>query len=209
MAISGQAMILFVVFHLFGKSTIYFSWLNAYAKQLHDLPLLVWISRVTILALFSFHVIGGIQLYFENRAAKPQGYAVRKNIRSTLASRNMIWSGLFIGVFLVYHLLHFTIQVINPGSSAKMNTDAMGRPDVYSMVVLNLQEPAVAGIYILAMLALFLHLSHSIQSSFQTLGLNNDRTLHVIEKAGMVAAIVLFLGYVSIPFFILIGIVKG
>lgn len=209
MAISGQAMILFVVFHLLGNSTIYFSRLNAYAKQLHDLPVLVWISRITMLILFSFHIIAGIQLYLENRAAKPQGYAVRKHIRSTFASRNMIWTGLFIGAFLVYHLLHFTIQVINPGSSAKMNADALERPDVYSMVVLNLQEPAVAGIYVLAMLALFLHMSHSIQSSFQTLGLNNERTLSVLEKTGLFAALVLSLGYVCIPVFILIGIVKG
>lgn len=209
MAISGQAMILFVVFHLLGNSTIYFSWLNAYAKQLHDLPPLVWISRLALLTLFSFHVIGGIQLYLENRAAKPQGYTVRKNIRSSFGSRNMLWTGLVIGAFLVYHLLHFTIQAVNPASSAKLNPDALGRPDVYSMVVLNLKEPAVAGIYILAMLALFFHLSHSIQSSFQTLGLNNERTLSVIEKAGLFAAIILFIGYVSIPVFILIGIVNG
>lgn len=198
MAVTGQVMILFIIAHALGNFTIYLGWLNAYAEHLHDLPPLVWIYRVTMLTLFSLHVIIGVQLYFENRAAKPQTYAVKKSLRATFASKNMIWTGLVIGLFLIYHLLHFTIQVWNPEISAKMNFDAIGRPDVYRMVVLSFQKFFISFIYILAMIALVLHLTHSIQSSFQTLGLNNDRIQPVITKAGAIAAYILFIGYISI-----------
>lgn len=209
MAVTGQVMVLFIIAHALGNSTIYFNWLNAYAEHLHDLPPLVWLYRIIMLTLFSVHVIIGIQLYLENRAAKPEAYAVQKRLSTTFAGKTMIWTGLLIASFLVYHLLHFTIQVINPELSAGANSDALGRPDVYRMVVMNFRNFFISSLYIVAMIALVLHLTHGIQSSFQTLGLNNDSTQPVITKAGSVAAYILFIGYISIPIVILIGLLKG
>lgn len=209
MAVTGQVMVLFIIAHALGNSTIYFNWLNAYAEHLHDLPPLVWLYRIIMLTLFSLHVIIGIQLYFENRAAKPKAYAVQKRLSTTFAGKTMIWTGLLIASFLVYHLLHFTIQVINPEISAGVHSDALGRPDVYRMVVMNFRNFFVSSVYIFAMIALVLHLTHGIQSSFQTLGLNNDSTQPVITKAGSFVAYILFIGYISIPIVILIGLLKG
>jgi succinate dehydrogenase / fumarate reductase cytochrome b subunit len=121
----------------------------------------------------------------------------------------MIWTGLITGAFLIYHLLHFTIQVIDPAASAGINADAMGRPDVAGMVITGFQNFFIALIYVAAMVALLMHLIHGIQSSFQTLGMNNDRTLPAIIKTGSFAAIILFLGYVSIPVIIFLGLMKG
>lgn len=209
MAITGLMMLLFVIIHAIGNSTIYFNWLNAYAEHLHALPPLVWIFRLILLGMFLLHGIYGIQITLENREAKPRAYAVRKDLSTTFASKNMIWTGLLIAAFLIYHLLHFTFQVTNPEISAGRNPDELGRPDVFRMVVLSFQNSFISSMYILAMIALALHLSHGVQSFFQTLGLNNERIMPVIIKAGTIAAIILLLVYMAIPIVIIAGIVKG
>jgi len=211
MAISGLMMVLFVVAHLLGNTSILAgpNGINAYAMKLHELFPLVWTYRLVMVVLFSLHVFYGIQLTLENDRARPQGYAVKKSLSATFAGKNMIWTGSIIGLFLIYHLLHFTLQVTNPGISAGRNLDAAGRPDVFHMVVLSFQRSLVSFIYIGAMIALGLHLIHGIQSFFQTLGLNNDRTLPVIIKSGTFAAVIILLGYIAIPLVIMIGILKG
>lgn len=209
MAVTGQLMIVFIIIHALGNSTIFFGGLNSYADKLHSLPLMVWMTRIVLFMALSIHVFFSITLTLENRKAKPDAYAVNRNLKATFASKNMIWTGLIIGAFLMYHLFHFTFQIINPTHSAGMNADALGRPDVAAMVISGLQVFSSSCIYMTAMVALALHLLHGIQSSFQTLGLNNDRTMPAIAKAGSVTAIVLFLGYISIPVIILLGIMKG
>ncbi len=118
MAVTGQMMILFVIVHLLGNTTIYFSNLNAYAAALHALPVLLWMIRLFMVAMLCLHIYFGIVVTLENKKAKPQSYAVTNHLSTTFAGRNMIWTGSLIGAFLVYHLLHFTFQVIDPAVSA-------------------------------------------------------------------------------------------
>src|SRR5512139_3850195 len=89
MAATGQLMIIFVLFHVAGNSTIYFQKLNAYAAGLHALPFLVWAVRLVMLAAVSFHVYFAVQLTLENNAARPEPYQKKKEIESTFAGRNM------------------------------------------------------------------------------------------------------------------------
>jgi succinate dehydrogenase / fumarate reductase cytochrome b subunit len=208
MAVTGQILILFIIAHVIGNSTIYFSGLNAYAEHLHALAALVWANRFVMLVVISVHIFFGISLTLENHSAKYEKYAVTKSLRATFASRNMIWTGLVIGGFLVYHLLHFTLQVTNPATAASANLDAAGRPDVYGMVLAGFQNTWISIIYVASMVALLLHLSHGIQSSFQSLGLNNDNTLPVYEKIGNTMAYVLFIAYIAIPVIIVIGLMS-
>jgi len=208
MAVTGQMMILFVIIHLLGNTTIYFNNLNAYAAALHALPVLLWMIRLFMVAMLGLHIYFGIVVTLENKKAKPQSYAVTNNLSTTFAGRNMIWTGTLIGAFLVYHLLHFTIQVIDPAVSAINNPDALGRPDVLMMVVRSFQDMGIASLYVTSVAGLLLHLSHGIQSSFQTWGLNNDRTLPVFVKAGTITAVILFLGYAAIPVVIVAGLLK-
>lgn len=208
-AVSGQLMILFIIVHMLGNSTVFFNGLNSYAEKLHSLPLLVWKTRILMSIILAVHVFFSIQVTLENWRSKPGAYAVTKHLRSTFASRNMIWTGAVIGTFLVFHLLHFTFQIINPSFAASANMDAMGRPDVTLMVISGFQHFIASFIYIAAMIALALHLFHGIQSSFQTLGMNSERAMPFVTKAGSVAAIILFLGYISIPVIILLGLLKG
>ena len=120
----------------------------------------------------------------------------------------MIWTGLVIGAFLVFHLMHFTLQIIDPSFAAVRNPDALNRPDVLMMMVRSFQNPGLVFIYLAGVTSLLLHLMHGIQSSFQTWGMNNDRTLPMFIKAGLAAAAILFLGYAAIPISIAMGIVK-
>jgi len=208
MTISGQLMVLFVIIHVLGNSTIYVNWLNAYAVGLHAFPPFLWAIRLVMIAAVLLHIYVGIVVTLENRASKPQAYAVTNHLSTTFAGRNMIWSGALIFSFLIYHLLQFTFQVTEPAIAAVRNLDAAGRPDVFSMVVQSFQQTGIVLVYLVSMTALLLHLTHGIQSSFQTWGLNNDRSLPVIIKAGTITAVALFLGYVAIPLVIALEILK-
>jgi succinate dehydrogenase / fumarate reductase cytochrome b subunit len=210
MAITGFSMVIFVVTHLLGNTTIYSGpdGINAYAEALHRFPHIFWVFRLILAAMFLLHIFYGTKLTIENRTAKQQGYARRSERAATFAGKYMIWTGLLIGVFVVFHLLHFKFEVINPEIGASRHLDPLGRPDVYHMVVLGLSGAFVACGYIAAVAALGLHLSHSIQSAFQTAGLTSERTLPVMVRAGVIAAVAVFLGFASFPVLVLAGVLR-
>jgi succinate dehydrogenase cytochrome b subunit len=110
--------------------------------------------------------------------------------------------------FILYHLAHFTLQIISPETAALSHPDSLGNPNVLGMVVAAFQNMLVTLIYAGAMLVLFLHLSHGIQSFFQTLGWSNDRVQPFLTKAGTLAALALFLGYAAVPLTILLRILN-
>jgi succinate dehydrogenase / fumarate reductase cytochrome b subunit len=206
MAVTGQLLFLFIVLHVLGNSTIYFGKLNAYAAGLHALPALLWATRLGLLVLFPLHIYLAVVLTLENSAARPVDYLVRKHLASTFAGRNMVWTGAVIGTFLVYHLLHFTFQVIYPASAAFAHRDAEGRPDVFLMVARSFQHAGIVAVYFVGVAAVGLHLSHGIQSSFQTWGLNGERSFSYVRRGGSLVAIVLFLAYAAIPVVIFTGL---
>jgi len=211
MAITGQAMVLFAVIHLLGNSSI-FGWLpggiNAYAHHLHSLPAPVIIGfRLGLLVFAAVHIWFGITLTIENRGGRPKQYAVKSTQKASFASENMIWTGVLLLAFILYHLAHFTFQVISPETAALKN-QINGIPNVMGMVVAAFQNFFVSFIYAGAMVILFLHLSHGIQSFFQTMGWSNDRVQPFITKAGTLAALAMFAGYAIIPIFILVRILN-
>jgi len=215
MAITGQAMVLFAVIHLLGNSSI-FGWLpggiNAYAHHLHSLPAPIIIGfRLGLLLFVCVHIWFGIQLTIENRGGRPKQYAVKSTQKATFASENMIWTGVLLMAFILYHLAHFTFQIINPDTAALNHLVPLhgdNVPNVLGMVVSAFQNMLVTLIYAGAMLILFLHLSHGIQSFFQTMGWSNDRVQPFLTKAGTLAALALFLGYAAVPLTILLRILN-
>jgi succinate dehydrogenase / fumarate reductase cytochrome b subunit len=204
MAITGLLMVVFVIGHLLGNMTIFKgpNGINAYAEGLHKLAPVVWGNRIVMGLAVLLHIILAIQVTLENSAAKPDKYAVSRSLRATFFSKNMIWTGLVIGVFVGYHLLQFTIHA-TPG--VYMTEIATGRFDVYTMVVDGLGKGMIGLAYIIAVAALGAHLIHGIQSMFQTLGLSNNTMLPRWGIVGKVLSAVFFLGFVSIPFAILAG----
>ncbi|MBJ6727656.1 succinate dehydrogenase cytochrome b subunit [Geomesophilobacter sediminis] len=205
MSITGQLMIIFVIVHLIGNSSILFGrgGINAYAEHLHALPPLVWIARIVMLSAIGVHILYGVIVTLQNRAANPTGYAVKRQLKASFASENMIWTGLLLAAFIVYHLLHFTARLL-PG--VVQSVDQLNRFDVYRMVVTAFSNGLVALVYALAMVVLFLHLSHGIPSFLQTMGWNNDKTIPTFGTAGKVISAVLMVGYVLIPVVILTGL---
>lgn len=210
MAISGQILVFFVLFHIIGNSTIFFHQLNAYVMGLHHLAFLVWGGRLILIAAFAIHIYYGTMLKLENYAAKPHAYVVSRFRQATFSGRYQIWTGVAVLAFLIYHLLQFTfLLLIDPSIAPVIHPDAMGRPDVFTMVVRSFQELGISLAYIIALGALMLHMLHGIQSSFQTWGLTTETTLPVIQKSGIVASVMLFLWYCAIPSVIVLGILKG
>jgi succinate dehydrogenase / fumarate reductase, cytochrome b subunit len=211
MAVTGLLLIAFVTVHLIGNLSVFAGpdSINAYAKALHDLGPLVWLFRLGMVALFAIHITFGIQLYFENKAATPDPYAIEKTLVTSFSAKTMIFTGLIILAFLLYHLLHFTVQVTNPSISAvNLPLDAASRLDVYRMMVLSFQKVFISLIYIVAMIALLLHLSHGISSWVQTFGLSTGPSQDKVISIGKILAIVYGLAYIAIPLLILARIVK-
>jgi succinate dehydrogenase / fumarate reductase cytochrome b subunit len=204
MAVSGLLMVLFVVGHLLGNLTIFAGpdGINSYAQHLHELAPVVWITRVVMSLAVLLHVYLGIQVTLENSAAKPDKYAVSNSLRATFSSKTMIWTGALLGLFVIWHLLQFTFRVT---PDVVTGIDAADRFDVFTMVVNSLDRAAIGALYVAAIVSLFLHLSHGIQSAFQTLGLSNAFLLPRYGTAGKVASGLFLVGFGSIPVLILVG----
>ena len=207
MAITGLLLFLFVIVHMAGNLQVYLGQdaMNAYADLLKSRPGLLWTARVGLFIIAVLHIISALQLAAENRAARPQPYAEGKPIAS-LASRTILFSGLMIFAFIVYHLMHFTFGVTNPGFMDLR--DALGRHDVYTMVIQGFRDPYVSVFYIVSMGLLCLHLSQGVSSLFQSLGIRRKSTAGAFNRFARASAIVIFIGNCSIPIAVLAGMVK-
>ena len=207
-AITGVLLILFVIGHLLGNLTIYPgpNWINAYAEHLQSLGPFLWVIRLVLLTIVGLHITCTIQLWMENRAATPQKYAVTNTLQTTIYARSMRLTGLVVIAFIIFHLAQFTWQGFNPVTRTWI--DAQGRHDVYRMVIAGFSNPFVSAFYLLAVGLLAMHLSHGISSLFQTLGLTTAKLRPLFERAGRIIALVIFLGYASIPLSVLLGILR-
>ena len=208
MALSGLVLVGFIISHLLGNLLVFRGpdVLNAYALKLRHLGPLLWAARGFLLLAVLVHIKTSMELAIENRRARPQAYRMQRHAETTPAARLMVVSGLLVLAYLIYHLLHFTFRVTNPDFSH--GVDALGRHDVYSMVVRSFQHAPIALAYVAGMAFVCLHLSHGVASAFQTLGLTNERTLPVLSWSSRLFALAVFLGYSAIPVAILIGAVR-
>jgi succinate dehydrogenase / fumarate reductase cytochrome b subunit len=213
MAITGCALFLFVIGHLLGNLQVFLpdhgEALNAYGHFLQSKPGLVWTARLGLLAMLVLHVASAAKLSAENKRARPIGYEGNPApLAASYASRTMMMSGLIVAAFVVYHLLHFTVQTkaINlTGQDFVGLVDAKGRHDVFRMMVAGFQQPLVSGFYVVAMALLCLHLSHGTSAMFQSVGLKERCCGPSIDRAARVVAWLIFAGYASIPAAVLLG----
>jgi len=208
MAVTGIVLVAFVCVHLLGNSSVFFgaNAINAYAQKLHSLGPFVWVFRLVMLAAFAIHIIFGIQLTLENRAATPEKNVQIKRLKTGFGAETMIVSGLVLLAFVIYHLLHFTVRVTNPDIYVPLGDQGM--VDVYVMVVQGFKSALPVILYLVGMSFLFLHVSHGFQSLFQTLGLSNDKSLPVMETVSKLVGVVLLVGYISIPLLVVFGLIK-
>ena len=207
-ALTGLGLVGFSAFHMIGNQKVFQGRdaINGYAYFLtHSLGALIWVARAGLRTIFALHQTLAIRLTLRSRAARPVPYAHPGSVQATAASRTMIWSGAVVGLFVLFHLVHFTFALVHqaevePGkfvSYADLK-DANGQHDVYSMVVFGFTTPWLAVLYIVAQVVLFLHLLHGVQSAFQTLGLKNNRFAPAIRLAGFAVATVILAGNLAI-----------
>ncbi len=197
-AVTGLMLVGFLFAHMVGNlqmfegrgETAELTKMNEYAAFLKKEMALLWVARLGLLAAVVAHIVFTVQLTIQNRAARPVGYANKKTY-STLQSRTMIYGGFFLFFYVIYHLAHFTIGNAHP--------DLFHGHDVYSTVVDSFQVTWISIVYIVAMLFLFMHLLHGIQSLFQTLGMTNPVHVAVAKKIGLGLSIIICGGFISIP----------
>ena len=215
MAVTGLLMIGFVVVHMTGNLQMFAGTpdqINGYAHLLKSYPVILWSFRLGLLAVTALHIWGTITLARENRIAKPVGYAVagkKSRLQTTLTSVTMVISGSILLGFIIFHLLHFTAQMVDH-SYASMETVVGGitMPDVYRMVVTGFSKPWISIFYVVAMALLFSHLRHGAASVWQTFGVRDRNLAPLIEIGSWVLAALLFLGFSSIPVAVLLGVLK-
>lgn len=212
MAITGLLMWGFVIGHLAGNLQVFLpasaggyvgKQLNEYAHFLKSTPALLWGTRIALLISVVLHIVSGLRLARLNREARGQQYAKWQPRSSTLASRYMTISGLVVLSFIVFHLLHFTVGVVDP---AFMDLrDEAGLHDVHKMMWEGFRNPAVAGFYAISIILLMKHLSHGSVSLFQSLGIRSRAWTPVIALGARGMVVLLLLGFVAIPLFLCAG----
>ena len=216
MAVTGFVLFLFVIGHLAGNLQLFLGQeaINRYGYFLQSNPELIWPARLTLLLMVGLHIWSGTKISLENRAARPVGYAVYQPVGSSYASRTMLVSGSIVFVFIVYHLLHYTVvvQYLNfTGQDFAAFMEKLPgqvppeRHDIFKMMVVGFSNPLVSGFYVLGLALLCLHLSHGASSMFQSLGWKNEAYRPFLDNAARVVAVAIFIGYTSIPVAILCG----
>ena len=207
MALTGVGLIGFVLGHLLGNLQVFAGQdvFNAYAAFLKGLGPMLWVMRLGILAFVVIHIATAISLWKDNSAARPESYKKEETVQASFASLYMMQSGMVLLIFIIIHLLHFTLGVMQPEFFSLL--DPQGRHDVYSMLIHGFQTKGYSLIYIVAMILLALHLRHAMASLFQTLGINGPRITPVIEKGAIALSTIIAVGYISIPLAVLLGII--
>ncbi len=227
MALTGLALIGFAAGHLVGNLQIFShpDKINGYAHFLQGLGPMLWVVRLSLLAIAALHVWAAVQLTVENRQARPQQYEMKRTIAASAASKYMLVTGLVVAAFLVFHILHFTVGAASSdtfktnlseytmthdfhlfgltivGAGAKVH-------DVHTMMVLGFQKPIVAVFYMIAVSLLSFHLLHGFESAFQSLGLRTSRWGCFLRGVTRLFVVCYVLGSIAIPGAVLAGVVK-
>ena len=218
MALTGLGLIGFVIAHMLGNLQIFLGRqaLNDYAHHLEEIPTLLWTARIGLLAIFIVHIAFGLRLWLLNRSARPERYVHEDTVQATWASRHMLLTGLVILVFVIYHLLHFTLGLTDSAHFKKnvamvqydhpeVKDPARQEYDTAGMVIDGFKQWPITLVYVIAQIVLGLHLWHGGGSLLQSLGLNNKRWRPCVSGLGAALALIVVVGNCSIPLAILFG----
>jgi succinate dehydrogenase / fumarate reductase cytochrome b subunit len=211
MAVTGMVLLSFVLLHMAGNLKIYDSaaHMNEYGEYLRTIgePILphtgfLWILRSGLIIAFILHIHAAYSLTVINRRARPRAYQGGLDyIAANYAARMMRWSGVIVGLFLIYHLMDLTWGI-------GLTRDDFERGQPYQNMVNSLEFWPIAVVYIVANLALGLHIFHGAWSMFQSLGWNHPRFNRWRNSFAIAFAAVIVAGNVSFPIAIMTGIVE-
>jgi succinate dehydrogenase / fumarate reductase cytochrome b subunit len=208
MAITGVIFMGYVFAHMFGNLKLYqgADAFNEYAEFLRELlyPIVpeqasLNIMRVLLLGALILHVVAAYQLTMMNRRARPESYRAKRDfVAADFAARTMRWTGVIVLLFLAYHLADFTFGWVNPAEDGAM---------IYDKVIASFQNPVVAGFYVVANLALGVHLYHGVWSLFQSMGWNNRRFNHWRRIFAIGFTVIVVGGNLSFPIAVQVGLI--
>jgi succinate dehydrogenase / fumarate reductase cytochrome b subunit len=201
MAVTGLVLFAFVLVHMIANLQAFRGApdLDGYAQELRRFPALLWGVRGVLAAAIAVHVIAGAQLWAARRGARDVGYREHRTADSSAASRTMLWSGLLVLGFVVYHLLDLTFGVVNPD---------FREGQVFHNLVVSLARGAAAVFYVVAVAGLGFHLWHGFFSAFQSLGLANRAFTPGLRRLAAALATLLAVGFAAVPLAVLLGIVR-
>lgn len=201
MSLTGLFLVTFLIVHLIGNLQLLAGdggeSFNLYAKFMTSNPFI----KATSYGLYAFillHAVQGLMIWIVNKSAKGKTYLVKTKDNASFASQNMAWLGIILALFLGLHLYQFWLQM-KMDWTPMATYDGVEVKDLYKIVSIAFANPIYVIIYVISMIAVGLHLSHGIQSGFQTLGLNHKKYNPVIKFVGMAISIVLALGFSLIP----------
>jgi succinate dehydrogenase / fumarate reductase, cytochrome b subunit len=202
MAATGLIMVGFVIAHMLGNLQVFIGRerMNAYAAFLRSTGELLWMARAVLLVAVVLHIVAALQLTRIDQAARTVSYARTEPQASTVASRTMRWGGVALLLFIIFHLLHFTTGTIRPAP--------FSHGDVYANVIGGFRVWWVTAIYVLAMIALALHLYQGTWSSFRTLGLSRPAPDPFKRRAAVVVTVLVWLGFTVVPLAVFAGLVR-
>lgn len=217
-SLTGFVLVGFVLTHLLGNLQIFWGKevINKYAYFLHHLPpSILWGFRVSLIACAVIHVVFAVWLTVENILARPETYKIVKPIQASLASLTMPTTGILLFLFVAFHLLNFTFRIVPqeynltlPTTTVTIDESSRVTFDVYRMMVDSFSVPWITASYIVAMGLLGLHLGHGVSSMFQSLGLRNERWRLILNTFATWYGWLIFLGYISIPLAVILGVLK-
>ncbi len=208
MAVTGIIMIGFLLMHMYGNLKMFMG-ADAFDHYAHWLkgdilyPIVpkgwfIWIFRVFMLAAVVLHVWSAAVLSFRTIDVRGPGYQMFKPKALTYSARTMRWGGIIVALFIVFHLLQFTIKWITPGFT---NSDSP-----YNMVVLSFQQWWMVLLYAVLMALICMHVRHGFWSAFATLGLNvSPRGQKWLNYLGIGIAVLLYVGFMIMPVAVMFG----
>jgi succinate dehydrogenase / fumarate reductase cytochrome b subunit len=202
LAVTGLIWVAYLITHVLANLLVFQgpSKINAYSAFLHGTGGALWVARLVLITALVLHVIAAVQLAARSKEARPVGYvAGREPQVSTVASRTIHWGGAVILIFLVYHILHFTVGTAHP---------SFVEGDPYHNVASGFRNPIVVGVYLAAMAAVGLHLYHGMWSSGRSLGMSPPSPHPLRRTLALVLAVVIWFGFTVIPIAVYAGMVR-
>jgi len=210
MAITGIVLIGFIMFHMYGNLKAFWgpAYFNEYSEGLRTVgePIfgyqhLLWVARLGLIAAFGLHIWSALELIRQRQAGRPVKYVKHTKLEANYANLTIRFGGILILLFLIYHLMHFTfgVPVVHPDFIPG---------DAYHNLVVGFQSVPVSIAYIIAVFFLGLHLYHGTWSMFQTLGFNSKEYDKPLRVLGLVVALVVTIGFISVPISVMLGIIS-
>lgn len=213
-ALTGAALFLFVIGHMVGnlkvfggfspatgihKLDYYAEFLRSFGSDLVGYGNFLWISRGGLLLCLLLHIVTVAQLNVRNIQSRQEDYVVTKRVASSIPAQTMMYGGILILLFVIFHIFHFT--------TGDLHFHGFVHGRVYANVYNAFQHWFIVLIYIVGVGAVSMHLYHGLWSVTQTLGLDSPSRNKAIRCGAKALAVIILLGFLAVPVSVQLGIV--